>query len=57
MNEWPGMTFYSFNLGVILVSVQRDVVDNVTEIEEDKNNRRLFTTTTNVIRNEKVTFV
>ena len=51
------MTFYSFNLGVILISVQRDVVDNVTEIEEDKNNRRLFTTTTNVIRNEKVTFV
>ena len=52
-----GMTFYSFNLGVTFVSVQRDVLDNVTEIEGDKNSRRLFTTTTNVIRDEKVKFV
>ena len=31
------MALYSFNLGVIFVSVQRDALDCVTEIEEDKN--------------------
>ena len=51
-----GMALYSFNLGVIFVSVQRDVLNNATEIE-DQNSRRLFTTKTNVIRDEKVKFV